>query len=84
MGSQAYVALGFDPAPGVPDSVGRLVTTLSRVGNQLGQSHATLTRLGKNEGAWEGDAATGFARRSVSCRGTSVMGTRRWSMPPTP
>jgi hypothetical protein len=63
MSSQTYDALGFDPAPGVPASLERLVSTLSRVGNELHQAHGTLTRLGKSQGAWEGDAAAGFAKK---------------------
>ncbi|WP_431952879.1 putative T7SS-secreted protein [Actinacidiphila sp. bgisy167] len=58
-----YEALGFDPAPGMPASVERLVTTLSKVGNQLHQAHTTLTGLGKSDGIWEGDAAAGFSRK---------------------
>ncbi|MDX3077925.1 putative T7SS-secreted protein [Streptomyces sp. MI02-7b] len=63
MTTQTYDALGFDPAPGVPASVAQLVTTLSRVGNQLNEAHGTLTRLGKSDGIWEGDAADGFAKK---------------------
>ncbi|EDY60777.1 MULTISPECIES: putative T7SS-secreted protein [Streptomyces] len=63
MSTQAYDALGFDPAPGVPASVQRLVTTLSKVGNQLNAAHGTLANIGKADGAWEGDAASGFAKK---------------------
>lgn len=62
MSTQTYDALGFDPAPGVPSSVQHLVATLSKVGNQLNDAHATLTRVGKADGVWEGDAAAGFAK----------------------
>ena len=48
--TQTYEALGFDPAPGNVSSVQQLVNALSRVGNQLNDAHATLTRLGKSEG----------------------------------
>ncbi|MDX3238854.1 hypothetical protein PV392_24815 [Streptomyces sp. ME03-5709C] len=58
-----YEALGFDPAPGMPASVERLVTALSKVGGQLHQAHTTMTRLGKSDGVWEGDAAAGFSRK---------------------
>ncbi|MFF3343249.1 hypothetical protein [Streptomyces flavidovirens] len=63
MSTQVYDALGFDPAPGTPASVHRLVTILSKVGNQLNDAHGTLTRLGKSEGIWEGEAAAGFAKK---------------------
>jgi hypothetical protein len=63
MSTQTYDALGFDPAPGVPASVQQLVTALSRVGNQLNDAHGTLVRVGKTDGAWEGDAAVGFAKK---------------------
>lgn len=61
--TQTYEALGFDPAPGNVSSVQQLVNALSRVGNQLNDAHATLTRLGKSEGIWEGAAASGFSKK---------------------
>lgn len=64
MSTQTYDALGFDPAPGAPGAVQQLVTTLSRVGNQLNDAHGTLTRVGKADGIWEGDAARGFAQKA--------------------
>ncbi|MER7106449.1 putative T7SS-secreted protein [Streptomyces sp. NPDC000229] len=64
MSTQTYEALGFDPAPGVPSSVRHLVTTLSGVGKQLHDAHATLTRLGKADGAWVGEAASAFAKKA--------------------
>ncbi|WP_405516241.1 putative T7SS-secreted protein [Streptomyces canus] len=64
MSTQTYDALGFDPAPGVPTSVQQLVTALSKVGNQLNDAHGTLTRIGKADGVWEGDAAAGFAKKA--------------------
>ena len=63
MSTQTYDALGFDPAPGVPASVEQLVTTLGRVGNQLNDAYGTLTKVGKSDGVWEGDAASGFAKK---------------------
>ncbi|MFG2467339.1 putative T7SS-secreted protein [Streptomyces canus] len=63
MSTQTYDALGFDPAPGVPASVQQLVTTLSKVGNQLNGAHGTLTKVGKSDGVWEGDAASAFAKK---------------------
>ncbi|MFF0018134.1 hypothetical protein [Streptomyces sp. NPDC005374] len=63
MSTQAYDALGFDPAPGVSASVQQLVATLSKVGNQLSTAHGTLTKVGKTDGVWEGDAASGFAKK---------------------
>ncbi|MFF7548068.1 putative T7SS-secreted protein [Streptomyces canus] len=62
MTTQTYDALGFDPAPGVPASVEQLVSTLGKVGNRLSEAHGTLTKVGKADGVWEGDAASGFAK----------------------
>ncbi|MEU0069611.1 putative T7SS-secreted protein [Streptomyces sp. NPDC006332] len=64
MTTQTYEALGFDPAPGVPESVRRLVTTLTGVGRQLHDAHGTLSRLGRAEGAWVGEAASAFAQQT--------------------
>lgn len=63
MGSQSFDALGFNPAPGSPESIETLATTLSKVGNRLNETHSTLTRLGKPGGIWEGDAAAGFSKK---------------------
>ncbi|WP_329121645.1 putative T7SS-secreted protein [Streptomyces sp. NBC_01465] len=63
MTTQVYDALGFDPAPGTPESVERLAATLSRVGNQLNSTHGTLTGLGTGGGIWEGEAAAGFSKK---------------------
>lgn len=62
--AQSYDALGFDPAPGVPASVHRLVTSLSSAGKQLHDAHTTLNRLGKADGAWVGQAASAFAKKT--------------------
>ncbi|WP_328506283.1 putative T7SS-secreted protein [Streptomyces sp. NBC_00391] len=62
--AETYDALGFDPAPGVPDSVHQLVTSLSSAGKQLHDAHKTLTRLGKTDGAWVGQAASAFAKKT--------------------
>ncbi|MGW0334384.1 putative T7SS-secreted protein [Streptomyces sp. NPDC003011] len=64
MSTQTYDALGFDPAPGVPASVHHLVTALSGVGKQLDDAHDTLSRLGKADGAWVGEAASAFAEKA--------------------
>ena len=66
MSTQTYEALGFDPAPGVPASVHHLVTALTNVGKQLHDAHATLTRLGKADAAWAGEAAAAFAQKTGS------------------
>lgn len=66
MSTQTFEALGFDPAPGVPASVHHLVTALTSVGKQLHDAHATLTRLGKADAAWAGDAAAAFAKKTGS------------------
>lgn len=63
MGSQSFDALGFNPAPGSPESIETLATTLSKVGNRLNNTHSTLTRLGRPGGIWEGDAAAGFSKK---------------------
>ncbi|GGT22590.1 putative T7SS-secreted protein [Streptomyces griseoviridis] len=63
MSTQTYDALGFDPAPGEPASLQRIVTTLTGVGSRLDAAHGTLTRVGKADGVWEGDAASGFAEK---------------------
>ncbi|WP_037680420.1 putative T7SS-secreted protein [Streptomyces griseus] len=62
--TQSYDALGFDPAPGVPASVHQLVTSLNSAGKQLHDAHATLTKLGKADGAWVGEAAAAFAEKT--------------------
>ncbi|MEU0212701.1 putative T7SS-secreted protein [Streptomyces canus] len=64
MSTQTYDALGFDPAPGVPASVQDVVTTLNRVGNQLNDARGTLTRIGRTDAVWEGEAAAGFAKQT--------------------
>ncbi|MHC5903155.1 putative T7SS-secreted protein [Streptomyces sp. S6] len=61
-----YDALGFDPAPGDPASVDRLVVSLTGTARQLDDAHATLTKLGKAEGAWTGDGASAFASTTGS------------------
>ncbi|MGF1235791.1 putative T7SS-secreted protein [Streptomyces sp. SID8499] len=66
MSTQTYDALGFDPAPGSPSSVHALVTALDSVSKQLHDAHATLTRLGKTNGSWVGDAASAFAEKTGS------------------
>ncbi|MFD7921916.1 putative T7SS-secreted protein [Streptomyces sp. NPDC059740] len=63
MSTRTYDALGFDPAPGIPESVQRVATVLSRVGNQLDEARGTLSKVGRQNGIWEGDAASGFARK---------------------
>ncbi|MGW1909748.1 putative T7SS-secreted protein [Streptomyces sp. NPDC002076] len=66
MTTPTYDALGFDPAPGELASVHNLVTSLTNVTKQLHDAHATLTRLGKANSAWAGDAATAFAKKTGS------------------
>ncbi|MEU2928383.1 putative T7SS-secreted protein [Streptomyces sp. NPDC007251] len=66
MTTPTYDALGFDPAPGVPASVHQLVASLTGVTRQLHDAHATLTRLGKTDGAWVGEAASAFAKKTGS------------------
>ncbi|MGJ5890530.1 hypothetical protein DF268_31830 [Streptomyces sp. V2] len=59
---ETYDALGFDPAPGDPASVHQLVTSLTSTAKQLHDVHATLTRLGRTNGAWTGEGASAFSR----------------------
>jgi ElaB/YqjD/DUF883 family membrane-anchored ribosome-binding protein len=66
MTTPTYDALGFDPAPGVPASVHQLVASLTGVTRQLHDAHTTLTRLGKTNGAWVGEAASAFAKKTGS------------------
>ncbi|MFI9170751.1 putative T7SS-secreted protein [Streptomyces lincolnensis] len=61
MAAQTFEALGFDPAPGVPDVVASLATALAKVDRQLHDTHQTLGSLKKREGIWHGEAATLFA-----------------------
>ncbi|TSB22438.1 hypothetical protein [Streptomyces benahoarensis] len=61
MATEQFEALGFDPAPGIPESVQQMASKLGRAGQQLGETHSTLSRIGKNGGVWEGEAAAQFA-----------------------
>ncbi|MEU6395101.1 putative T7SS-secreted protein [Streptomyces sp. NPDC046939] len=63
MTTQTYDALGFDPAPGVPASVQKLVTSLEAAGKRLSEAHGTLSKLGKANAAWEGLAAEAFTKK---------------------
>ncbi|MGY0024530.1 hypothetical protein [Streptomyces sp. cg35] len=63
MTTQTYDALGFDPAPGVPASVQKLVASLETAGKRLGDAHGTLSKLGKGNAAWEGVAAEAFTKK---------------------
>lgn len=63
MTTQNYDALGFAPAPGVPASVQKLVTSLETAGKRLGEAHGTLSKLGKANAAWEGLAAEAFTKK---------------------
>ncbi|MGW0708763.1 putative T7SS-secreted protein [Streptomyces sp. NPDC002643] len=62
--AQTYDALGFDPAPGVPASVHQLVTALSSAGKQLHDVQGALSRLGRTDGSWVGEAASAFAKKT--------------------
>ncbi|MEU9310107.1 putative T7SS-secreted protein [Streptomyces sp. NPDC048256] len=61
---QTYDALGFDPAPGMPASVHQLVASLSSARKQLHDAQTTLSRLGRTDGEWVGEAASAFARKT--------------------
>ncbi|MFD9289201.1 hypothetical protein ACFWBV_13060 [Streptomyces sp. NPDC060030] len=64
MSTHTYEALGFDPAPGAPASVRRLVIALNSGAKRLHDAHETLTRLGKADAAWVGHAASAFAKKT--------------------
>ncbi|MFF9622045.1 putative T7SS-secreted protein [Streptomyces griseosporeus] len=66
MTAQTYDALGFDPAPGVPATVRQLVTALTSVSKQLHDAHATLSKLGRPDAEWVGEAASAFAKKTGS------------------
>lgn len=59
--SGKYPALGFDPAPGSIGAITDLADGLGTIAEQLGEAHTDLTRIGKSDGVWRGDAATAFA-----------------------
>ena len=63
MSEREFPALGFDPAPGAPDSVESLTTQLDRAAKAMESAHRTISgiRSGGANGQWEGAAARGFA-----------------------
>ncbi|WP_052681792.1 putative T7SS-secreted protein [Saccharothrix sp. ST-888] len=58
-----FPALGFDPAPGRPESVDALVSTLTSAATAMESASRTLTSISHGGSAWEGRAADGFARK---------------------
>jgi uncharacterized protein YukE len=56
-----YPALGFDPAPGNLTTITDLADSMETIAEQLGEAHTDLTRIGKSDGIWRGDAAQAFA-----------------------
>ncbi len=60
---QDFPALGFDPAPGRPESVDALVSKLTSTAGALESAHNTLVSVSRSGSAWEGDAAQGFAKK---------------------
>lgn len=62
MTSTDFPALGFDPAPGNLGSLDELTGKLDSAKRSLDSAHAVLSRIGKEGGTWEGDAASAFAR----------------------
>lgn len=55
-----YPVLGFDPAPGTAATVESVATDLQRVSTKMGDAHESLTKIGSQEGLWEGEAAQAF------------------------
>ena len=60
---QDFPALGFDPAPGRPESVDQLVSSLTTTAGALESAHGTLVSISQGGSAWEGDAANAFAKK---------------------
>ncbi|WP_158820780.1 MULTISPECIES: hypothetical protein [unclassified Streptomyces] len=60
-----YAALGFDPAPGNPETVLALAKKLSASATSLGEASRVVKDLVSHSSAWQGEAATAF-RASLS------------------
>ncbi|WP_441246440.1 putative T7SS-secreted protein [Kitasatospora sp. McL0602] len=58
-----FPALGFDPAPGRPESVDALVSKLASTAGALESAHSTLVSISHSGSAWQGQAAEGFAKK---------------------
>ncbi|MFJ3220477.1 putative T7SS-secreted protein [Kitasatospora sp. NPDC086801] len=62
-GDRDFPALGFDPAPGRPESVDVLVSKLTSTAGALESAHNTLVSISHSGSAWQGKAAEGFAQK---------------------
>jgi uncharacterized protein YukE len=60
MTDSTWPGLGFDPAQGDQHTVAALAHDITTVGDELGELHGLLTRVGQSSGVWEGAAAEAF------------------------
>lgn len=60
-GPSAYPVLGFDPAPGTVTTVESVATEYQHVSTKMGEAHEALSKIGRQDGLWEGKAAEAFA-----------------------
>lgn len=60
-GPSAYPVLGFDPAPGTVATVESVATDYQHVSTKMGEAHEALTKIGRQDGMWQGQAAQAFA-----------------------
>lgn len=56
----SYPTLGFDPAPGTVANVESAANNLQRVAQRMGTAHDSLTKIGRDDGLWNGEAADAF------------------------
>ncbi|MYT29015.1 hypothetical protein GTY73_09235 [Streptomyces sp. SID8354] len=59
----AWPGVGFNPAKGDLDQIQALASDVKSVGDELDELDHMLKSIGKNDGAWEGDAAHAFAKK---------------------
>lgn len=57
---QDWRGLGFDPAPGNPESVGALSHQMSRTGKWLGETYEVMESVQQQKDAWTGEASKAF------------------------
>jgi uncharacterized protein YukE len=60
MNDSSWPGLGFDPAKGDLHTIESLAYDVKTVGDELGELHELLTRVGQSNGVWEGEAAEKF------------------------
>lgn len=58
--TQDFPNLGFNPAPGDPDTLRRLVSTVGRVTREGNTAQSELSKLGTSDGIWVGKSAAAF------------------------